>query len=156
MAEVDQSNTSRIMSRDACNDADRDASREIDTDADRDANKKSDNEACNDADRDADRDAERDNGRDVDKNADNEAFRDANRDASNLDILYTNAQSLVNKIEELRAIMAINNPDILIITGMDKQLNFERLPRHLRLQRHQKKGPKRHGQRTRRRHYRLC
>ena len=33
-----------------------------------------------------------------------------------LALLYTNAQSLVNKINELRIIVAINNPDIVVIT----------------------------------------
>ena len=42
--------------------------------------------------------------------------RDANNDASDLDILYTNAQSVVNKIEELRILTAIHNPDIVIVT----------------------------------------
>ena len=56
--------------------------------------------------------------------ADNDAIRDANvnndayRDAvgSSISVLYTNAQSLVNKINEMRAIVAINDPDIVIIT----------------------------------------
>ena len=45
-------------------------------------------------------------------------MRNAGRDVkrSFLNVLYTNAQSLVNKIDEMRAIVAINNPDILIIT----------------------------------------
>ena len=50
---------------------------------------------------------------DIDASADS---REGDNDASDLDILYTNAQSLVNKIEELRAIIAINNPDVTIIT----------------------------------------
>ena len=57
-----------------------------------------------------------------------DCLRDAGRDSSTdiiavrdtkrsfLNVLYTNAQSIVNKIDEMRAIVAINNPDILIIT----------------------------------------
>ena len=73
-------------------------------------------------------------------NADNDASKNANNDVSINKImmgqraraarrpevrttmhprfasLYTNAQSLVNKMSEMRAIAVINNPDILIIT----------------------------------------
>ena len=42
--------------------------------------------------------------------------RHRDNDASSLQFLYTNAQSLVNKIEEMRAVVAIDDPDILIIT----------------------------------------
>ena len=40
----------------------------------------------------------------------------SNSDASKLQFLYTNAQSLINKIDEMRAIVAMNQPDILIVT----------------------------------------
>ena len=89
--------------------------------ADNDASKSADNDASkyvyNDASKRADNDASRRAKNDAAKRADSDASkRDADKDASCLDILYTNAQSLVNKIEELRAITAINNPDIVIIT----------------------------------------
>ena len=45
-----------------------------------------------------------------------DAALEANNDASTLQFLYTNTQSLVNKIEEMRLIVADNKPDILIIT----------------------------------------
>ena len=44
----------------------------------------------------------------------NDAYRDAIK--SSISVLYTNAKSLVNKINEMRAVVAINNPDILIVT----------------------------------------
>ena len=39
-----------------------------------------------------------------------------NNVASTIQFLYTNAQSLVNKIDEMRVIVANNKPDVLIIT----------------------------------------
>ena len=35
---------------------------------------------------------------------------------NSLTVLYTNAQSLVNKISEMRVVVSINNPDDLIVT----------------------------------------
>ena len=77
------------------NDAIRDED-ETDNDAVRDVNL-----ANNDASRDA-----------VDANSD--ACRDAIK--TSISVLYTNAQSLVNKINEMRAVVTINKPDILIVT----------------------------------------
>ena len=39
---------------------------------------------------------------------------------SSLNVLYTNAQRIVNKMDEMKAIVAITNPDILIITDVDE------------------------------------
>ena len=41
---------------------------------------------------------------------------DARMNEASLTLLYTNAQSLVNKVNELKAITAINNPDLIIVT----------------------------------------
>ena len=69
----------------------------------------------NDADRDANRDANRDVN-DADRDV-NSANNDADGDTVNsISVLYTNAQSLVNKMSEMRAIATINDPDILIVT----------------------------------------
>ena len=95
-----------------CGDTDGNANR----DARRNAGRDADNDANNDASRRTDNDASQKKGRDANRDARRNAGRDANNDASNLDILYTNTQSLVNKIEEMRALMAINNPNITIIT----------------------------------------
>ena len=73
--------------------------------------------ANNDADianSDAVRDADRDANNDADRELNNDACRDAIK--SSISVLYTNAQSLVNKICEMRAVVAMNNPDILIVT----------------------------------------
>ena len=70
------------------------------TNADRDAR-----EADSDANSDADRDANKVN---------NDAYIDVTK--SSISVLYTNAQSLVNKINKMRVVVAINNPDILIVT----------------------------------------
>ena len=57
-------------------------------------------------------------GEDRTANSDASQNNDAStsNEASTLQFLYTNAQSLVNKIDEMRVIVAITNPDILIIT----------------------------------------
>ena len=48
---------------------------------------------------------------------DNDASNcDSDNDASRVLVLYTNAQSLVKKIDELRVIGSINSPDIIVIT----------------------------------------
>ena len=46
----------------------------------------------------------------------NDATGSVKANGNSLSLLYTNAQSLVNKVNELRIITAINNPDIIIIT----------------------------------------
>ena len=82
---------------------------------------RTDDDALDLTDRDANNDAlNRDANNDalVRGDASNDASdsRDASNDASDLVILYTNAQSLVNKIEELRILTAIHKPDIITIT----------------------------------------
>ena len=64
------------------------------------------------ADRDA-READSDADRDANK-VNNDAYIDVTK--SSISVLYTNAQSLVNKINKMRVVVAINNPDILIVT----------------------------------------
>ena len=53
-------------------------------------------------------------------------------EASTLTLLYTNAQSLVNKMNEMKVVVTINNPDIIIVTETwtnesiaDAHLNIE-------------------------------
>ena len=50
----------------------------------------------------------------------NDAFKrddlECDNDASQISIMYTNAQSLVNKIDELRVLVNTNSPDIVIIS----------------------------------------
>ena len=41
---------------------------------------------------------------------------DARMNEASLTLLYTNAQSLVNKVNEMKAVTAINNPDLIIVT----------------------------------------
>ena len=49
-----------------------------------------------------------------DKNRNGSA--DMRMNEASLTLLYTNAQSLVNKVNEMKAVTAINNPDLLIVT----------------------------------------
>ena len=90
---------------------------------DRDTNNDASDESSRETNRDArdyvNNDASEKDGRDAGKNGNNDASdrgTKANNDASELEILYTNAQSLVNKIEELRVLATVYNPDIVIIT----------------------------------------
>ena len=41
---------------------------------------------------------------------------EVDNDAFSISIMYTNAQSLVNKIDELRVIVNINSPDVIVIS----------------------------------------
>ena len=51
--------------------------------------------------------------------SDNDVSRcESDNDASSFAILYTNAQSLVNKIAELRVIVNVNSPNIIVITEL--------------------------------------
>ena len=100
------------------------AEREMDSDVIVKIGGQTDNDALGLTNRDAginaNNDAVRMRNRDAGRNGNNDAVKTADRnmdnDASGFSILYTNAQSIVNKVEELRALAAINDPDILILT----------------------------------------